>query len=106
MRVALISALVLYAGSAHAEGGTLEGRVSDPSGSALVGATVSAKGASAEKGTTSGASGEYMISGLAPGTYTVTILKEGFSPYGNTSVAVGPDRTTLDVSLALAPLES
>ncbi len=71
------------------QGGTLKGQVSDSLGDAVVGATVTAVDRSGkEKSTVTNASGNYTISGLAPGRYTIKASAESFEIYEATDVDV------------------
>jgi hypothetical protein len=89
-----------------ADEGVLTGRVTDQTGGVIAGAVVevSRPGVRPQRAKTDG-SGVYRIRGLAPAVYAVTVVKERFSPYGNGAVAVSAGTTTLDVELALAPVE-
>lgn len=77
--------LFLFIGSqiafSQATTGTIRGRVLDPNGAAVPGATVVAKneatGVSSPSFTTSG-EGLFVISNLIPGTYSVTVTGAGF----------------------------
>src|SRR5271169_6011543 len=79
-----LSTLLVVAGTpaayAQVNRAVLEGTVSDPSGSVIVGAAVKVvaveTGLSQEQKTNS--KGNYRISGLAVGDYTVTISNAGF----------------------------
>ena len=63
----------------------LTGVVTGPGWSGLmVGATVTI----GSKSTVVPASGIYMIDGLAPGSYPVSVTKTGYAPYSNSAVAV------------------
>jgi len=82
--VFLAAALFLFTaatGAQVAPTGTLTGVVTDPQGNAVPGATVTvvddATGTVYPVATT-GAQGEFTISSLNAGTYTVTVKKEGF----------------------------
>ncbi|HVS63778.1 MAG TPA: TonB-dependent receptor [Thermoanaerobaculia bacterium] len=99
--------LALVAGSASAQTtSTLEGRITDPEGDALPGASVVAEGAAVRRTTTSDASGDYRIPALPPGTYTVTISAEGFSTMSRTDLEIALNRTvTLDAELAIGSIE-
>ena len=81
----LITVLLAVSGSALAQTSStsLQGTVSDPSGSAIQGATavlVNA-GSMAERATVTGGQGEYNFLALPPGTYTLTISAKGFTRY-------------------------
>jgi hypothetical protein len=74
---------------AQQSGGTIEGQVSDSLGYAVVGATVTAVDRSGkEKSTVTNSAGNYSISGLAPGRYTIRAAAESFAIYEATDVDV------------------
>ncbi|MDT4896942.1 MAG: hypothetical protein QOH25_2019 [Acidobacteriota bacterium] len=81
--------------------GTLRGRIVDQFGGAIVGATVTAiDAAGVEKTATSNDEGLYVLSGLAPGTYTVRAQAEGFALYENATVEVtAARREAFDITL-------
>lgn len=62
-------------------GATLSGTVSDPSGAAIPGATVSCKelATGVARDVATDAAGFYTVPNLAPGGYTVTVTAQGFS---------------------------
>ena len=73
------------------EVGSIVGAVTDPNGSRVPGARIEAvqTATNSSRITTTSDSGEYAIVGLIPGTYTVTITKEGFAKQTRTvNVAV------------------
>jgi len=82
--------------------GSINGTVVDPSGAAVVGATVTATNAAinvTSKATTSG-SGYYQIFNLPIGTYVVTVAKEGFEATKLEKIPVQEARaTTANASL-------
>lgn len=83
---------------------TIGGRVTDPSGSAVVKVKVVAAetqtGAKYE--TASGASGEYSLPFLPPGRYTLTAETTGFKKYVQDGIIVSTNqRLTLDIALQL-----
>jgi Carboxypeptidase regulatory-like domain len=83
--------------------GDVAGTVTDPSGKAVVGATVTIKSQStdAAKVATTGANGTYRISLLNPGQYSVTVSASGFeSSAASTSVSAGQINTQ-DIQLAV-----
>jgi carboxypeptidase family protein len=70
------------ASSAWAQATTsVRGSVTDPSGSAVVGAnvTITNPESKTERTTTTGAQGEYQFLLLSPGTYTLTVTATGFA---------------------------
>src|SRR5580698_6639880 len=61
--------------------GDLTGTVTDPSGAVLPNATVTLKnnGTGTTQATTSNANGTYRFSLLPPGSYTISVVAQGFS---------------------------
>ena len=80
------------------------GRVKDPNGLAVNGATVSVvnKGTSATRDTTSEDGGEFSVNSLPPGIYKVTVSKDGFatSVHESVELVVG-QKLNLEVSLKI-----
>src|SRR5262245_19739036 len=79
----VVVAALLLAASALAQGaGSIKGRATDSAGGVLQGAIValSPRGGSAVTNT----QGEYTITGLAPGEYTVIVNYLGFAPFTKT----------------------
>lgn len=77
------------AGAFAQQTGGIAGQVLDSLGAVVPGATVIAvDSAQKEKSAVSNKQGEYAISGLAPGTYTVRVIAPKFSLYENTEVVV------------------
>ena len=107
----VLSALLLLAGKpaayAQVDRAVLEGTVSDPSGSVIVGAGV--KVVAVETGLTeqqqTNSKGYYRVSGLAVGGYTVTVTKTGFQTkvVQEVTLRVGQTRT-LDVPLGVGAI--
>jgi hypothetical protein len=105
----LVIAVVACAAGARAqerETASLHGRVTDATGGTVADAAVQVTGSSGRKATRSDAQGAWAVAGLAPGTYTVTVAKDGFSAYRSEALKLEAGRDTpLDVRLALAPVE-
>src|SRR6201993_712967 len=81
---------------------SLRGTVTDPSGSAVAGATVVLANAESktERTMTSGPQGEYNFLFLPPGNYTLTVNAKGFAGYRQTGLALLVNSpTTVNVSL-------
>jgi hypothetical protein len=84
--------------------GTLLGRVSDSTGSVIVGAKV--EGVNAETGvhftSTTNGSGDYILPFLIPGPYSLTVESRGFRTYRRSGVVVREsDRITIDMTMEL-----
>jgi Carboxypeptidase regulatory-like domain len=67
---------------------SLQGTVTDPSGSAIAGATVVLANSESklERSMETGTQGEYRFFAIPPGTYTLTVTAKGFSRYQQTGV--------------------
>jgi hypothetical protein len=70
--------LLLAAAAFGQNTASIIGKVTDPSGAAIVGAKVTVKGVGVERATQSNGSGDYEVPALAPGTYTVEVQMSGF----------------------------
>ncbi len=82
---------------AHAQTtGEIRGQVKDSTGSVLPGVTVEAKSPALQgtKTAVTGAEGNYRVSLLPPGKYTVTFSIAGFAPVRK-NAAVGLDKTVV-----------
>src|SRR6266403_1115874 len=83
--------------------GAIRGQVTDPSGAALVGATVlltTPSGASMD--TTTNKEGMYEFKNLAPGTYEIKAVAAGFALFDKKDVALAAGQSLrLDISLNL-----
>jgi hypothetical protein len=87
--------------------GSLKGKVADPSGAMISGATITAASAAGKKFTaTSNGQGIYEIKSLAPGSYTVTASASGFNTdtEQNVSVVAGQAQP-FDFALSVATQE-
>jgi hypothetical protein len=104
----LLAIISLFAGSTFAQApGTIAGNVTDSLGAIVVGATVTAVAANGQqKQSITNAKGDYAISGLAPGTYTVKAIAPNFALYENTEVLVAAgQRNELPVVLTVSGVE-
>ncbi|MFZ0737197.1 MAG: carboxypeptidase regulatory-like domain-containing protein [Candidatus Acidiferrales bacterium] len=102
--IALISSLTATgAVLAQTPTGTLRGQVTDPSGAAVVGASVLATSSAGQTTTAkTGRDGVYEMKGLAPDTYSVTIGSTGFALFENDNVVISPGQIQkLDAQLSL-----
>jgi hypothetical protein len=75
--------------------GTILGNVTDPSGAAIVGASITAT--DPDKGNTrtvkSSKTGDYTLPSLPVGTYVLTISAPGFETYAESGITVDADKT-------------
>lgn len=85
--------------------GGLVGRILDPSGAAVSGATVSATNTvtHAQVSATTDMTGMYTINGLVAGSYTVVIARPGFATFTKTGINLLTDQfLTIDGTLSLS----
>jgi len=82
--------------------GSLSGTVTDASGAAIANATITATaiGTNASSNGTTSADGEFTLSPLASGRYTLTVSAPGFQRYIQRNIAVNGD-TSADVQLSV-----
>jgi Carboxypeptidase regulatory-like domain/TonB dependent receptor len=104
--VSFCAAAILLGATAVAQvdTGQIAGNVTDESGAVVPGATVTVRNVSsnAQRTTQSSALGEYMIVGLEPGTYQVSVTSGQFKPFsGSVEVTVG-SHVTLDAKLSIS----
>src|SRR5215469_3823637 len=88
--VVLPAVLLALSGAAfsQASSSSLQGTVTDPSGGALAGATVtvSSDESKTERSVTTGPQGDYRLLALPPGTYTLSVSMKGFAHYMETEL--------------------
>lgn len=83
---------------------TITGTVTDPSGAAINGATITVRDAATgfSRTTVSNETGNYNLPGLRPGVYTVNVESQGFRRYQQSNFQVEVDQTArLDVQMQL-----
>ena len=93
----------------HGAGGRIEGKVTDPKGAAIPGATVTVTNKSTKQSLTAVTDGQgrYKVEGLSAGTYDVAISAKGFKDGQQADVTVGDDSVKpVDLRLELAPVEA
>jgi Carboxypeptidase regulatory-like domain len=91
-------------GNAQVLYGSVVGHVADPSGAAVPGAkvTLTNQDTNIETGATTNSSGDYTISNIVAGTYTLQITQTGFQAYKRTDIPVTINAVSrADVSLTL-----
>jgi hypothetical protein len=98
---------LMFAGQLFAQTtGVLRGQITDPSGAAVTQASVVATPAPGQPGQAKAAvvnkDGTYQIKGLAPGTYSVSALAEGFAPFAQNVTVVPGQSEKLDIKLEIA----
>jgi hypothetical protein len=101
---ALIVALLIGGLAAAQTTGSMVGKATDPSGAVMPGVALKAtnQATSFSREAITSASGEYVISLLPVGRYTVTAQKQGFEPYKLSDVVVNVNENIrVDVPLSL-----
>src|SRR2546427_2420714 len=75
--------------------GTIDGNVTDSSEAAIPDAIVTTRDQQTNfiRETKTSSVGGYSLSGLPPGTYTITVSSAGFQSYTQTGIAVTPNRS-------------
>ncbi len=103
MRIVLVCLAIVFNLSA----GTLTVRVKDPSGSAVAGAAVEARGSSgaAQSGST-GKAGSVTLSELAAGVYRVSVRSPGFADFVTSAEVKASGDTAVEATLVIAPQET
>ena len=100
----LLEVLLLILGTTNVDAqtnkGSLAGRVTDISGGVLQGARISIQPSGAS--VISNVSGQFLINGLDPGNYTVSISYVGFALFSGTATVVEGQTANLDAKLSLS----
>jgi hypothetical protein len=101
--LALMLALCAVAGFTQQAATTLRGHVADEFGGSVVGATVTVISQSGvEKSAVTNDEGNYVVNGLAPGTYTVRAVASGFAINETPDVQIAAGRREpLDIKLSV-----
>ena len=90
------------------EAGRISGKVTDPNGALVVGATVKVKSleVGTERSATTDVVGFYKISNLQPGLYEVTVKARGFAPRTQRAQVTVGTVTTVNAGLTVTPVKS
>lgn len=100
-------ALALVSSAFAQSAGSIGGQITDSLGAVVVGASITVTSATgSQKQAVSNTRGEYSISGLAPGKYSVKAIAPKFALYENAEVEItSGERTDLIVVLTVAGVE-
>ncbi|HEX5706690.1 MAG TPA: TonB-dependent receptor [Pyrinomonadaceae bacterium] len=100
--LSLVMALSIV-GVAQTETGQISGKVLDPNGAAVAGASVTAKSveSGAERTVATDSEGNYTITNLQPGLYDVTATGTGFQPGTQRAQVTVGGRVSVDVPLGI-----
>src|SRR5437762_1913114 len=107
IQVALLLLTLFAAVGAQEFRGSITGKVTDPNGAVVPGATVTIKnlGTNGESTVTTNDDGTYTFPLLQPGKYTVSVSSQGFNTATREEIEVRvADRLTLDMQLQTAGL--
>ncbi|HEX6284433.1 MAG TPA: carboxypeptidase regulatory-like domain-containing protein, partial [Pyrinomonadaceae bacterium] len=93
----------------HGAGGGIEGKVTDPKGAGIPGATVKVTNKATKQTSTAvtDTEGRYKVEGLPAGTYDVAVSAEGFKDGQQAGVTVSDDSVKpVDLRMEVAPVEA
>ena len=93
----------------HGAGGRIEGKITDPKGAAIPGATVKVTNQTSKQEFTAVTDGQgrYKVEGLPAGTYEVTVTAKGFKEAREAEVNIADDTVKpMDVRLEIAVVEA
>jgi hypothetical protein len=99
----MLALSVVFSFAQQQQPGTLRGTVTDEFGGALIGATVTVVNQSGvEKSVVTDNDGNYVVSGLTPGAYTVRAVANGFAVFEAADVDItAARREPLDIKLSV-----
>jgi hypothetical protein len=98
----LLIALLPAVGLGQAPGGTLQGRVLDPSGAVIPQAQITVTSSSGKTVTAvSDGAGAYHVRGLAAGAYTVNANTPGFAPFSSSVTLTAGQTKSLNIALQI-----
>lgn len=101
--LALLTMLILVPGAFAQEAGQIAGTVSDPTGAVLPNATVTIKnvGTNAVRTISTSETGAYVVTGLQPATYELTVRGSGFKPFSTRVEVTVAAKVTVDAKLSV-----
>src|SRR5579885_611869 len=108
--LAMAAAILWLAGNAAAQGqfGQITGLVTDQTGAGVPGASVTVRNekTGVEFKTVSNTDGNYIVTSLVPGTYSVATSKAGFQSVTHTGISLNLAQTArIDISLTLGEVQ-
>ena len=101
--VGLLAILAFSSAAQGQETGQISGTVTDPTSAVVPNATVAIKhlGTNAIRTVTTSGTGAYLVTGLQPATYELTITATGFHPYSTRVEVTVEGRVTVDTKLSV-----
>ena len=103
LEMALLVILAFGSTAQGQEAGQISGTVTDPTGAVVPNATVAVKnlGTNAVRTVTSSSTGAYVVTGLQPANYEVTVTGPGFHPFSTRVEVTVAARVTVDPKLSV-----
>jgi len=101
--IALLAIMAFGSAAQGQETGQISGTVTDPTGAAIPNATITIKnvGTNATRTVTTGGEGGYVIRGLEPATYELSINPAGFRPFNTRVEVTVASKVTVDPKLSV-----
>ena len=93
----------------YGAGGRIEGKITDPKGAAIPGATVTVTNQTTKQtfSAVTDPQGRYKVEGLPPGLYDVSVAAKGFKDASQADINVADDSVkSVDLRLEITPLEA
>ena len=93
----------------YGAGGRIEGKITDPKGAAIPGATVTVTNQTTKQtfSAVTDPQGRYKVEGLPPGVYDVSVAAKGFKDASQADINVADDSVkSVDLRLEITPLEA
>lgn len=85
--------------------GTSDGKVTDPNGAVLSGATVRIAGPGGARVAFTDSEGRYQFRDLPAGAYSLTVTVEGFTPFAGSVIVTAGQNSSREIALRPAPLD-
>jgi hypothetical protein len=106
--MALLAILAFGSAAQGQEAGQILGTVTDPTGAVVPNATIAVKnlGTNAVRNVTSSSAGAYVVPGLLPAEYEVTVTGAGFHPSSTRVEVTVAAKVTVDVKLSVTQEET
>jgi hypothetical protein len=106
--IAFLAILAFASPALAQETGQISGTVTDPTGAAIPNVTVTVKnlGTNAARSVTTSSTGAYLVRGLEPANYELSINGSGFRPFGARIEVTVAARVTMDAKLSVSQADT